>query len=176
MGLRAVQPSIFGLAVLSFLLPFAHVSCASETETFAAQEAADLGDRTADLKGYELVTGGDMEKHFPGVAEGFAIEDADIRFGAEPFAVLALAAAAGGAAASILGPWHRRSIAGLIAGAAGILSVVALGLAPALRSLGLARVDWRLGYWTCLGLFVAATAISYLEYRRIPRPPPRPIA
>lgn len=173
MGLRALQPAMFGLAALSFLLPFAHVSCAGESDTYVDPDAVTEAERTTDLHGYDLVVGGDPEEHFPDLVAESEMQDSDVRFGAEPFAGLALAAAVGGAAVSLVAPWPRRPLAGVVAGAAGILSLILLGLAPALRSLGLIRVEWRAGYWTCLALFVAATAVSYLEHQRIPRPPPR---
>ena len=168
---RAIQPAVFGLAVLSFLLPFANVSCATDPD-IAQSGSPVLGasddEPPAEFKGYELVVGRNID---PEVAEGFAIDQEDVKFGGEPFAVLALAAGAGGLGATFLSRSRSRAAAGIVAGSAGLLSLVVLGLVPVIGTYGLLQVSWRVGYWVCLVLFAAATAFSYLEHRDA-RPPP----
>lgn len=171
---RPVQPGIFGLAALSFLLPFANVSCSTDPDigqTGTPIIGSQKDDGPFELKGYELAAGRGLDGEVAEAAEGFAITRDDVRFGGEPFAVLALAAAvAGVGVGSVSGP-RARAVGGVVAGATGLLCVVVLGLAPVLRTYGVLRVSWTFGYWVCLTLFAAATAVSYLEHRDA-RPPP----
>lgn len=165
---RPIQPAIFGLAALSFLLPFAHVSCSTDQAAQSGPIAEDLGEGSEELKGYELVVGRDLQ---PEVAEGFAIEEGDVHVGGEPFAVVAFAAALAGVGAVFVPQARRRAVGGLVAGAIGLLSLIVLGLSPVQRTFGLLEVSWKLGYWVCLALFALATAVAYLE-QRDERPPP----
>ena len=171
---RAIQPAVFGLAVLSFLLPFANVSCATDPDigqTGTPIIGSETDEGPAELKGYELAAGRGLDGELAEAAEGFAIRRDDVRFGGEPFAVLALAAALAGVGAAFVSSARTRTTVGLVAGTTGSLSVVVLGLAPVLRTYGVLRVSWTFGYWVCLALFAGATAFSYLEHRAA-RPPP----
>ena len=112
---RAIQPAVFGLAVLSFLLPFANVSCATDPD-IAQSGSPVLG-------------------------------------------------------ATFVSRSRSRAAAGIVAGSAGLLSLIVLGLVPVIGTYGLLQISWRHGYWVCLVLFAAATAFSYLEHRDA-RPPP----
>lgn len=168
---RPIQPAIFGLVVLSFLLPFAHVSCTTDSgdaRTGTPELGFDGDEPPWELRGYQLAFGREVDED---TAEGLDVDPQDFRGGAEPFAVLALAAAVGGVGAAFLPRARARASTGLAAGAAGLLSLAVLGIAPVMGTHGLMRVSWRFGYWVCLVLFAAATAVSYREHRDA-RPPP----
>ncbi|HYP23439.1 MAG TPA: hypothetical protein VEV43_07695 [Actinomycetota bacterium] len=165
---RAIQPAIFGLAALSFMLPFAHVSCSTDQPAQSGPLVEDFGRGSEELKGYELVVGRDLQRE---VAAGFAIEEGDVHVGGEPFAVVAFGAAVAGVGAVFVPQARRRAVTGLVAGAIGVLSLIVLGLAPVQRTFGLLEVSWKLGYWVCLTLFALATTVAYLEQRDA-RPPP----
>lgn len=169
MGLRAVQPALFGIVVLTFALPFSQVSCSTQPEGFAGS-APGAEAPAAELRGYELLVGGTAEDVDAPITE-LEPEGDEIRFGAEPFALLALVAAFAGVGFSLFARPERRALSGVVAGAAGVVSVGILGLAPVIRSFGGIRVAWKLGYWVCLAAFVVATAASWLEHRRVSRPP-----
>jgi hypothetical protein len=167
---RPIQPAIFGLAVLSFLLPFANVSCSTSgnARTGASELGFDADEPPWEVKGYQLAFGREIDED---TAEGLDIDPQDLKGGAEPFAVLALAAAAAGVGAGFLSRARSRASTGLASGAAGLLALAVLGIAPVMGTHGLLRVSWTFGYWVCLVLFAAATAVSYLEHRDA-RPPP----
>lgn len=161
---RAIQPAVFGLAALSFLLPFANVSCSDGRAEVSPAPSEEM-------QGYEIVVGTRMKEGLETLEEGFAIEDSDIKLGGDPFAVLTLGAALAGVGLSFLRRPRQRATATLVAAGAGTTAAVLLGLTPMLRAYGVLTVEWKAGYWACLGLFVMATAVSYLAYRDA-RPPP----
>lgn len=164
---RAIQPAVFGVIALSFVLPFAQVSCSTNPDPESNPESRDK----SDLAGYELVIGAQLEERFENTLEEFAVEEEQARLGADPFAVLAFGAALAGIGCAFLARERQRAVASLTVAGAGTLATIVLGLAPALRAYGTIRVVWKAGYWACLALFLAATAISYLAYRDA-RPPP----
>lgn len=183
MGRRALQPAIFGIAALSFLLPFANVSCAGEApDESTLAEAPDELAEGADLAGYEMVIGADPGEDFEKALEAFAIEEGTVNVGAEPFAAVALGAALAGLTLSLLAPPARRARHALVCAVVGTAALGVLGLAPVLASLGLFRVSWKPGYWVCLVLFLGATWVAYEESRFSESPgdgagsrlPPRP--
>lgn len=164
------QPALFGLAALCFLLPFADVSCGPTTtnETSLVDElqldVPDEDERLA-FRGYELVIGKHLPDDLARGAEALGLDGRAHHFASEPFAVLALVAAVAGAALSLLLPAGSRALGGLVAGLSGLACLLLLGISPIIRVLGAFRVTWRLGYWACLVLFAAGTAVSIVLRR-----------
>lgn len=178
MGRRVLQPAIFGIAVLSFVLPFAEVACVAQDGELGARttlpEPAGGDGEFRTYKGYQLLRGQPVPDEVKEVGDEADVDIDRIRIGAEPFAVVAFAAGLAGVASSLLSPRRRRGRDGVACGAVGLLSLATLGLAPVIRSTGAYVVRWAPGYWICITLFLAATWVSYEEHRR--RAPPAPPA
>ena len=164
---RGIQPAIFGVAVLSFLLPFANVSCGSEGEGLPAPvDETNPTEGRAELKGYQLVIGRDVSDAFDELTDSLEMGDPQVRVGADPMAAIALLAGLAGLGISLLAPSRRRARHAIACGAAGTAAIAILGVAPAVGATGLFGVSWDYGYWTCLALFLGATWVSYEEHRR----------
>lgn len=167
MRLRAVQPGLFGLAALCFLLPFAPVSCSSDQPpgVLGSEIGSGEEDLEVELQGYELAFGSVFDDVSEELREAFAAEYGDLRVAAEPFALIALGAALGGTGLSLFAPAAGRAGAGLAAGLAGAGALVVLGVAPVNRVFGAFRLTLRPGYWVCLVLFLAAAAVAVIDRR-----------
>jgi hypothetical protein len=149
---RPVAPVTFGLIVLMFFFTFIDIKC----------NGVSLGT----VKGYELATGyhvgkgsGDETKH----------KDPNV------YAAMALLLAALGCGLSFLRA-RPGSLAKLICGAAGFLSMVILYLslkqdahqanADSMSSSIKISIDFQLAFWIALGLFLFATILGILSLRK----------
>lgn len=183
MRLRALQPSMFGIAALCFLLPFVELSCGPEA-TFegALPEVEEARTARIEARGYELVLGKPLATDVEDVAEGFRLDPSIFRIVPEPFAVVALGASLAGLGSSLLASPGRRALCGIICGVTGAGALVLLAVAPVTRAFGAIRFSWQVGYALCLLAFVAASAAaiaaragaSGAHSPRGPAPPPVP--
>jgi hypothetical protein len=147
---RQLGAVLFGLALLSFLLPFATIH---EPQSDSAESIESL----VSFRGYELVIGKPFPETFQEFIRGMALgPPGDFHFASEPFAVLAALAALAGLGLSL----RRASKGGrqdvMWASFAGVVAMLLLGLSPLMRLLGLLRVTYQPGYWLAFGFLIAA--------------------
>lgn len=171
---RMAQPAIFGLAILSFLLPFANVSCGTDQPSPGGGLLdVEAPDSSVEFKGYHFILGRAIPED---VESGFAIEEGTVEFGTEAFALVAALAAVAGLGLSLRLTHRWRDNGGFVAAVVGVVSLIVLGVSPTLESSGGFRVTWKWGYWVALLLFACALGVSYVlqEQERTPPAPPRP--
>jgi hypothetical protein len=136
---RHASPTLFGLAVLAFLLPFATVSCDGAKTSFTA----------AQLVTYSVPQGG-----VPCDNWSSCEDQRDIALQAEakdsPLAILALAAALIGLALTALGVVKGPGWLGFV----GFASVAVMPVTA-----GLAEVQLHVGYWLMLSSFAVVGSI-----------------
>jgi hypothetical protein len=165
---KGAQGALFALAGLCFLLPFVSLSCSSEE--YAEGMAMENVDQ--DLTGAQLVKGGATREGFDpanALPGGNPDRAPEFPMPAEPFAMIALAAAFVGLAFVFVRVTRTRLLGASIAGAAGAASLLLLATSPTLRALGLSAVTLLYGFWITLGLF-ALTAAAHLIQLRLGRP------
>jgi len=161
---KGAQGALFALAGLCFLLPFVSLSCSSEE----AAEGMGMEQVDQDLTGAQLVKGGATREEFdPANAVPGPGPDREPEFPipAEPFAVIALAAAFVGFAFVFVRATRTRLLGASIAGAVGAASLLLLATSPTLRALGLTAVTLLYGFWIALGLFGLAAAVHLIQLR-----------
>ena len=142
---KGAQGTRFALAGICFLLPFVSLSCASE----GAAEGMGMEQVDQNLTGVQLVTGGELREGFdPASAVSPPDPDAEpeVPIPAEPFAVIAFAAALVGLSLVFVRVTRTRLLGASIAGAAGAASLVLLAMSPTLRALGFTAVTPLYGF------------------------------
>jgi hypothetical protein len=168
---RHLGTALFGLALLSFLLPFARVHG-------PGLDSAENLEGLVSFRGYDLVIGKPFPESFKEVIRGAALGPAeDFHFASEPFAVLAALAALAGLGLGLLRRTERAPRGALWAASAGAVAMLLLGLSPFMRLLGLFRVNYKPGYWLAFASFIAAAVEpSLIRPSRQPevdaKPPP----
>jgi hypothetical protein len=161
---KGAQGALFALAGLCFLLPFVSLSCSSEE--FAEGMAMEKVDQ--DLTGAQLLKGGATREGFDpaNVLPGGNPDRApEFPMPAEPFAVIALAAALVGFAFVFVRVTRTRLLGASIAGAAGAASLLLLATSPTLRALGFSAVTLLYGFWIALGIFGLAAIVHLIQLR-----------
>jgi hypothetical protein len=146
---QALSPTVFGLVLVCFFLPFVDVSCQRT--------------KVAELTGIRLVTGSTVER--PRASGQGAPEK--VERGAEPLASFAFLACLAGIGLNFLGGRKRHLfLAGL--GLAGVILLILLKIKLEHDVLheaeGLFRLDFRAGYWLALAGFCGAGGLNLLLF------------
>jgi hypothetical protein len=149
---------LFGLASLSFALPFANIH---QLGSDSAESGADL----VRFRGYELVIGKPFPESFDQFVRDLVIgQPDDFHFASEPFAVVTALAALAGLGLSLRRTPRGRQDA-VWPALVGAVAMLLLGLSPLMRLLGLLRVTYQPGYWLAFVFLIAAGITSFARVR-----------
>jgi len=143
-GAKKLSPSIFGIALICFFLPFIEVSCE--------------GQKIATFIGIQLVTGTRIER-----PAAFGGGEQVQRVEGEPLAILALFSAIVGLGLSFL-KGKKSSIAPAIIGAAGLILLLVLKIKLDSNILkegqGMLQLKYGIGFWLTFLFFLFAAGLN----------------
>lgn len=143
-----ISAALFGVALISFFLPFVDVSC--------------QGQKMATFTGIQLVTGTTIEQ--PSM---FGERHQNQKVDPEPLAILAFASAIVGLGLSFL-RGRKLAIVPAIAGVAGLVLLLLLKSKidnEAMREGGgVLRAEYEVGFWLTFLLFIAAAGLNGLIF------------
>lgn len=142
--IKKFSPTIYGLTLICFFLPFTHISC--------------QGEKVATLTGVQLVTGTTIEQ--PAM---FGEKKQDKRIDPEPLAILVLLSTIVGFGLSFLKS-RESTIASAITGGIGLIFLLLLKSKIDNEVLregeGAFRVEYGAGFWLILLLFLSAIGLN----------------
>jgi hypothetical protein len=160
---RKFSPAAFGLALLCFLLPFVHISCAGEkvigftgVQLVLGTEvsSADVDASVRQSMGMDMGTGSGLSQALQGSSRQ--------KVGPELWAIAAFLAAAVGLGVSFIKD-KRRWLGGTIASGIGAVALLVLKLKIdhdiAREGEGLLEAQYAIGYCLALLVFVGAAAL-----------------
>lgn len=153
--LKKFSPAFYGIIILCFLLPFVNLSCG--------------GQKIMSLTGFQLISGSEVKADgmFGDLSNNEEVKEKK-EVDPQPFALFALLAAVLGLGLSLLKS-KMIALSNTLVSVLGFIFLIILKINldgdAELGGQNVITLDYQLGYWITLLLFIGAAIVQWLLYR-----------